>query len=201
MFRVAHDTDPVTMVPPTSGPFRFTHVPCDRPGHVISLKGLINPWDHLMERYVRSVANKNWKNVERGMRVCQMTDHEGEVLLESIAHNRGGVIQMFGAGTARVLGAALMWRLRKAIGGAALAGASSFTVLDHLCLMRERLSDCTRDAKLAGKFKTVMGGILGYLGQVAPLAMEVTLHTVSWVISLLRSACERMARSALASVG
>lgn len=198
--RVAHQSDPVTMIPL----FPFQHIPSDLPGLVITSAdaGLISFAAHRMATsYGPGVKNRSWNDLASAQ-VASTSDQQTQSWLEAMAAKQGSVLK----GSAKVLtmiGRALTWLLKKAgqlmLGVLGTALAVGCTVLDQLAWMLARAA--TLSAQFGRLVTGLMVAIMRFLGRTASSTFEITTAFLRWVLELLFSTLRQVAVRALSMVG
>lgn len=200
IYRVHHQSDPVTMIPV----FPFQHVPTHLAGLSITSAdaGLISFGAHKMDvSYLPAMDRISWQDLANAQTKAP-SDLKTQSWLENMAANQGTVLK----GSAKVLtmiGHAMTWLLKQAgqllVGAFGTTLAVGCTVLDQLAWMLTRAAQMSAQM---GRFVTgLMIGILRFLGRTTIAVADVTTAFLRWVLELLFGTLRTIAHRALSLVG
>ncbi len=200
IFRVHHQSDPVTMIPV----FPFQHIPTHLMGLSITSAdaGLISFGAHKMDvSYLPAMDEISWLDLAHAQPKAP-SDLKTQSWLEGMAAKHGTVLK----GSAKVLtmiGHAMTWLLKQA--GQLLVGmlgttlAVGCTVLDQLAWM---LTQAARVSAQMGRLVSgLIVGILRFLGRGVGTATDITTAFLRWVLELLFGTLRNIAHRALSLVG
>lgn len=192
--RVSASSDPVPMIPL----FPFCHMPFDGPGCVIPSSGLINVGAHNMKRsYIPGVKDHTWET----LREASKPDEEQNVKswLEQAAEGKGRIL-MGSASALTMIGKALRWVLARVrdvlVGAIGVSLTISATVLDQLAWLLAK--GATLSVELARHVRGLLSAIFRFLGRAAQTVTDLTTAFLRWVLDLLFSSVNAVARRALA---
>ncbi len=193
IYRVCNQSDPVTMVPI----FPFMHTPNDQAQYLIPSWHGINPFNHMMGKYIPSVEGQSWANLNEAATKKSWSE-QAEQWLET-AGSSGSGIQMYSAKTMWMITKALDWIIGKVLGGvgatAGLAALGAATVLDQLSqILHQGILESVKVAEWVGN---LIAGIMKFLGRTAVTGAKMTVHFIRWVLDLLFRSIASMAYMAL----
>ncbi|MFT3782676.1 MAG: lipase family protein [Nibricoccus sp.] len=196
IFRVAHTTDPVTMVPT----FPFLHVPTEGKSYTISKGGLIWIGAHYMAQYGDSVTGKSWGSLVNTPVPMDWSDVVARAWLDAVKEGKSG-IAMYSVASLNVIAQALRWLIRKALSFGidfmCLEMTESFTAADMMAKLVSQAPALSKE--LADDTRTIMSAVLQFLGRPATTPREITFEFADWVFTLLRTTLHIMAGRALMS--
>ncbi|MBK9989387.1 MAG: lipase family protein [Verrucomicrobia bacterium] len=194
IYRVSHDTDPVTMVPS----FPFIHAPYGGKHYTLARGGMIGMGAHSMLNYVNSVTGKSWSSLANAQVSIDWTDAVARIWLDAVKAGNGGIMMYSGA-SLEVIAQALRWIIRKAISLGIVFPASNtlgggLTAVDLLATVVTQSARLSKE--LADDVKTIMAAILRFLGRTAATTAELTHQFIHWVFDLLYGSISSMANRA-----
>ncbi|MEN9868033.1 MAG: hypothetical protein RL748_3623 [Pseudomonadota bacterium] len=193
VFRVSNQSDPVTMVPI----FPFFHVPNDQAQYLIPSWHGINPFNHMMGKYIPSVEGKTWANLNEQASKKSWSE-QVELWLESAGSNSSG-IQMYSAKALWMIMKALNWIVGQALHAvgvvAGLGALGVVTVLDQLTqILHQGVLESIKIAEWVG---SLIAGIMKFLGRTVVAGAKMTANFIRWVLELLFKTLSTMAYMAL----
>lgn len=197
IYRVAHSTDPVTMVPA----FPFLHAPIGGKNYTIPKSGMIWFNAHFMQSYVNSIEGKSWASLVNTRQTADWSDVVARAWLDAVKGGSGG-IAMYSAASLSVIAQALRWLIRKAMGLGldfmSLEFSEAFTAADYMANLLGRAADIS--SEVADDTLTIMNAVLQFLGRTAAGVKEVTAQFIRWVFDLLVGTLHSMASRALMGI-
>lgn len=193
IYRVSNQSDPVTMVPI----FPFMHTPHDRAQYLIPSWHCINPFNHMMGKYIPNVEGKSWGNLNDAATQKSWSEQTEQWL--EIAGSSGSGIQMYSAKTLWMIMKALNWIVGKALGavgaGAGLVALGAATALDQLSQILHQ--GILESIKIADWVTNLISAIMKFLGRTVATGTKMTANFIRWVLELLFRSLSTMAYLAL----
>jgi len=194
IYRVAHSTDPVTMVPA----FPFLHTPTKGKSYTVPKSGLIWISAHFMAGYFASVSGKSWASLVNTQVQFDWSDLVARAWLDAAKEGRSG-ITMYSVAGLNVIAQALRWLIRKALGFGldtiCLDMADSYTAADVMAKLLSQAPALSKE--LADDTRTVMSAVLQFLGRTTATPVDITYQFIRWVFDLLYGSLNAMANRAL----
>lgn len=190
IFRVYHSSDPVSMIPL----FPFVHAPQPGGEYYINKTLVVNPWDHKMSVYTKSLYNVNswssiknphpsidahiqqWMNSDDTWRYCGLNTHNIGMAM--------GAIKLI-----------LKDTLTEGWNAASFAATTGITVLDQLSLAVSRAAKVSKEKE--SMLMNILGRILKMLGIKMGPKQSLTLAFIQYVFRSLSFALNRSVRIAL----
>lgn len=166
IYRVAHSTDPVSMVPCLP----FLHAPM--PGgknYTIRKNGFIAFNDHKIASYKDSVSSHaDWGSLAAMNNQVAWDESAAKAIVDVLMKDGGrSIITPFHSASWQLLKIAIEWLLRQAveIAGTVLgiAGTQFFTTLDLMCLLLSKAAQLC--AKMGRYIMAVMNAVLRFIGE------------------------------------
>jgi triacylglycerol lipase len=191
IFRLYHSSDPVSMIPF----FPFMHAPQPGGEYYVNKTLTINPWDHKMAAYTKSLKNatswkqlqnphpsieahaEKWLNSEQTWQYCGLNIYNLSMAMGAI----------------RILIKDALTQAWNVAGGTATAGV---TILDQLSLAVSKAGKVSKEKE--GLVMSVLSRILKMLGIKLKPKQSLTLAFIQFVFRSLSFALNRSVRIALA---
>lgn len=197
IYRVAHSTDPVTMVPA----FPFLHVPVGGKNYTVSKSGLVRITEHFMNGYIDSVEGKSWGSLVNTTAPAEWSDVVARAWLDAAKEHKN-IIAMHSAAGLNVIAQALRWLVRKALGigldAVCLRLSDAFTAADIMATLVNQAAAISKET--SDDTLTIMNAVLQFLGRTAAGVKEVTAQFIKWVFDLLVGTLHHMANQALMGI-
>ena len=194
IFRLFHNSDPVTMI----APYPYVHAPVLGMNQInwglcIPKPGRIVFNDHGMGEYVDTASKyASW----RGLQLANMSnDIPWEAWLQDAAQSRfRGVIQ-FGAKTLQMLSDCIHGLIQLSAGNGRSAALHGLSAVDQLAWILHR--GALTSLRVAESLKQVIQGIFHFLGRQATRVTNLSYQFVRWVFNLLYGTLQTSAERAL----
>lgn len=190
IFRVYHSSDPVSMIPL----FPFVHAPQPGGEYYINKVLTINPWDHKMKAYTKTMANvKSWKSIQNPH--PSLDDHAIKWLYSDESMRYCG-LNIYNLGMAmKAIQLIVKDALTQGWSVASFGFTAGITVIDHLSLAVSHAAQFSKEK--AGMVMNVLKRIMNMIGMKINPGQSITLAFIKFVFRSLSAALMRSVRIAL----